>query len=642
MELTTSQKAAVTAVILAAAGILTTLKDCSDQSPTPAVSPSVVASTSPSPTASPAISPVPIPSVSPSPTVSPSGSPVAGLTIWANDGGEKIPRDDTGRAHTSLVWDGAKVTLHAARNEVVSFQLIVEAQQQTTVSAPTVTVDPAIQQSVFTAKYVQIKGLSMFSYNPTYDERHVPMKFRRAGYSPTTGAASGGWVNRPDHDKFYPDALVPIALLPQVTVPAGKSQSFWVDLFISKATPAGSYSGMAVTGGKPIPIALTVAALTLPDKPYAKAMVALSNDLTSRYGSSDQPLRDAHFRMMHEHRISLIDASLTGTAPPPQEWSDRMTGKTYATGPGAGVGQDALAVGLYGSWSWAKTQTVMTANSQAWSTWCKANAPQADCFLYVCDETLCSPTATIQQYASWVKTGGLLALATISPTAAASMPAVSPVTSWFQIAPPTWGPAIAALQAAGTQVWSYNGKRPLTPSFATEDDGVALRALPWAQIKKGIQRHFFWNATYYNDTQGGRGQTDVWNTAATFSYPITQDPSYGEYSGSHSNGDGMLVYPGTDKIFPASSLAYWGPIASIRLKQWRRGIEDMDLYSLASQMNKAKADTVLTRMVPKVYWDVGVDNPSDPTYVHTDISWSTNSDDWEQARRDLENIALGF
>ncbi|MFA5975534.1 MAG: T9SS type A sorting domain-containing protein, partial [Elusimicrobiota bacterium] len=33
-----------------------------------------------------------------------------------------------------------------------------------------------------------------------------------------------------------------------------------------------------------------------------------------------------------------------------------------------------------------------------------------------------------------------------------------------------------------------------------------------------------------------------------------------------------------------------------------------------------------------------VDNPSDPTYVLTDISWSTNPDAWEAARLQLANM----
>jgi hypothetical protein len=36
-----------------------------------------------------------------------------------------------------------------------------------------------------------------------------------------------------------------------------------------------------------------------------------------------------------------------------------------------------------------------------------------------------------------------------------------------------------------------------------------------------------------------------------------------------------------------------------------------------------------------------VDNQADPTYRRTDISWSVNPDDWEQARSQLADIIEG-
>ena len=50
-------------------------------------------------------------------------------TVWAVSDGEKVERDD--RAHPlkakNAVWDGRGVRLAAARNEIVAFQVIVEA-----------------------------------------------------------------------------------------------------------------------------------------------------------------------------------------------------------------------------------------------------------------------------------------------------------------------------------------------------------------------------------------------------------------------------------------------------------------------------------------------------------------------------------
>jgi len=45
-------------------------------------------------------------------------------------------------------------------------------------------------------------------------------------------------------------------------------------------------------------------------------------------------------------------------------------------------------------------------------------------------------------------------------------------------------------------------------------------------------------------------------------------------------------------------------------------------------------------MIPTVLWEYGVANEEDPTYVYTDISWSTDPDDWEAARAELADIII--
>jgi len=44
------------------------------------------------------------------------------------------------------------------------------------------------------------------------------------------------------------------------------------------------------------------------------------------------------------------------------------------------------------------------------------------------------------------------------------------------------------------------------------------------------------------------------------------------------------------------------------------------------------------KMVPKVLWEIGVTDAADPTWVRAPISWSTDPDDWESARRKLARI----
>src|SRR5678816_158364 len=53
-------------------------------------------------------------------------------TIWAVNDGEKIERDDLNNPNKreNSAWDGHKVKIFGARNEIIAFQLIVEADRQ--------------------------------------------------------------------------------------------------------------------------------------------------------------------------------------------------------------------------------------------------------------------------------------------------------------------------------------------------------------------------------------------------------------------------------------------------------------------------------------------------------------------------------
>src|SRR5690242_21884762 len=52
-------------------------------------------------------------------------------TIWAVNDGEKIERDDLNNPNkqTNSAWDGSRVKIFGARNEIIAFQLIIEADK---------------------------------------------------------------------------------------------------------------------------------------------------------------------------------------------------------------------------------------------------------------------------------------------------------------------------------------------------------------------------------------------------------------------------------------------------------------------------------------------------------------------------------
>lgn len=100
----------------------------------------------------------------------------------------------------------------------------------------------------------------------------------------------------------------------------------------------------------------------------------------------------------------------------------------------------------------------------------------------------------------------------------------------------------------------------------------------------------------------------------------------------------MLLAPGRDVRFSSSGPGVLGPVASLRLKLWRRAIHDVDYLAQASAINAGSVTSIVSTRVPAVLWEVDVDDDNDPTYRNAPISWSINPDDWEASRKALADI----
>jgi len=633
-------------------------------------------------------------------TTSQPGTSLAPLNIaqvWANEGGDKVTRDEL-RATNDLnavlnsVWDGTTISLFGACNEVVAFNLVLEAPTAdatnvnvtlTELTGPdgaTITTRPASGDDVFNyvgrnielfyVRYLEIKGLSTDLFYDDYDERHIPERCRRP-YDEETGEGTGTWEDRPCHNKFYPDIAVPLELYSPFTITAGTNQSIWGDIYIPKTAPTGIYTGtVAITEGGTltwqIPIRLRVRNFTLPDLPNARTMLVFSSEnINDRYLGEDNAypepgtavytqsleLADRHFQLAHRHKISLIDG-FDDTEQMDETWISRLNGELFTPargydGVGVGVGNNVYSIGTYGSWSWqGGTQADMWANTDAWVNWFDTQAftTPTDYFLYLIDESDDYPQ--IEEWAQWINNNPgpgqrLMSLATIDlPTAAANTPSLDIPASWATFGITSiWQSAADSYEAnPDKRFYLYNSNRPATGSFATEDDGVALRVLPWAQYKKNIDRWFYWESTYYDNYQGNTGQTNVFQQAQTYGDFDEIDSVLGETGWNYLNGDGVLLYPGTDTRYPADSYGVQGPFASLRLKHWRRGVQDVDYLILAAVISPTRTAEIVNTMVPKVLWEVGVSDPNDPTWVLADISWSTDPDVWEAARAELAGI----
>jgi hypothetical protein len=646
-------------------------------------------------------------------------SPTTNLSaVWANEGGDKVTQDELrassqASAVTSSVWDGHCVKVFAAKNEVVSFNLVLEAA---TKAASKVSVSLSgftgpggavirsapramdklfdfteTEAELFYVRYLQITGLSQQAYGTmaAWQEATFPKRAQCPGMmqatpdSKPTGAGCP-WTQRPVANKLYPDIAVPLELVPTFDVGAAQNQSIWADVYVPKTVPSGIYGAVVTitengTATHKVPVSLRVRNFALPDAPSAKTMLFTSyGDISPRYVGINYPNPGSPEDMVvqtavknqrlvaHRHKVSLIgdDANQTGTQPAP-DYLGVLDGTFFTAangyaGPGAGTGQDVYSIGTYGGLTQGSnvTQSSFATLFGGWETWFEAHSPNTERFVYLCDEIACTQnTPTLTTLLGWWSglsgAGAKLHTFATQPLLDASMTLSDVTSAWpfsqgISMGGTSTGGTTAADQTAADaliaaepnrRLYSYNGQRPGAGSIATEDDGVALREQPWGQYKKKIDRWFWWEATYYNDFQAGLGVVDLFNSADTFG-STKGDPSYGTTGGA--NGNGLLLYPGTDMKFPASSYGIDGPIVSLRLKHWRRGIQDVDYLTLAAAIDAASVGTIVDQVVPAVLWEVQCHDPvNDCSYSYAPISWSNNPDDWEAARAKLAHIIDG-
>lgn len=619
--------------------------------------------------------------------------------VWAQDGLDKVTQEELrGSSPRNSLWDGTRISLFSAKNETVSFALVLESAESATSNVSVrfyelkdsrnhaIRSRPAENLSAskselfeylhrpiegFFVRYLPVHGTSAMFYE-AYDERHIPRALRRPHDS--QGIGKGSWNDRPKHDQSFPDILVPLELHRSFNIAAGKSQMIWFDITVPKDAAPGIYRGevelqAGAEKNRRIPVQLEVEDFALSDEPALKTMVYLGYpDIALRYTGVAWPLpgtvedrktelvRDRHFQLAHRHRLSLIDANQSGgsvgaTQPLPA-WRARLSGMLFTSvhgyaGPGTGVGNGVFSIGTYGQWDWQNSgESAMHEKLNAWGKWFQDNSPKTDVFLYLVDES--EQTDKIEQWSKWMKSNTgpgkrIRSFATLPLlTALEKTPSLDIAATWFTVGETKpWKNAVSKARDLKKPVYFYNGKHPGTPSFAIEDDGIALRALAWVQYKHQIDRWFYWESTYYNDYQAGRGQTNVFQAAHTYGKADAHDSSKGETGWNYSNGDGVLFYPGTDTAFPKESYGAMGPFASLRMKAWRRGIQDADYLALASKKNPERVERLLSRFVPRTLWENGVSDPKDPTWVRCPLGWVEDSGPWEEARRELSQIIAG-
>jgi hypothetical protein len=158
-----------------------------------------------------------------------------------------------------------------------------------------------------------------------------------------------------------------------------------------------------------------------------------------------------------------------------------------------------------------------------------------------------------------------------------------------------------ARSANGERFWTYNGKPPEAGSSILDTEGAALRTWGWIARRYDIELWYAWEGVYFSDRYNGGGPTDVRHDPVTFDERRRGRSDWG-------NGDGVLAYP--------------GPLASLRLKVLRRGLQDrLLLLELERCAGRRAAAEIEARTVPRALGE-----------ARGRSTWPVDERHWEAAR----------
>lgn len=514
------------------------------------------------------------------------------------DDGERVPRAPSVELPPTPFVGG--VELFAMRGEVVAFQAVVQAFGANGEQTFTGSLGPFTSGAGALPAAVEV-----------FAEQFVEIKRTTGGARGTGVGFARGSEPDPALLGFWADALVPGA---EVKADSGKRGALWFDVRVPEDASPGLYeSTLRVTspsGSTERAVRLRV----LPDvMPYASRPVIAYYDpanLTLRMGDRKA---EGHLRqVLHAHHVSayrnvMTVADLEADMP-------YLSGAAYSEaagyrGPGAGKGEGVEVLAAYGEFGEPGPARLPEIEALARRA---AELGVLEQTYFDAGEEGPWPDGWRPLFAANPVTKPLKIFAachsdprTLSADAIVFLPEVfDPVT------------AAEATAKLGKRVWGQNGKRPYAGPTVIDAPAVDLRANSWISARYDVAAWTYWEATSWTKKGGGK-------TPDTDTDPFTVAESFRNAGGNFSNGDGILVYPGRqlagmtdfgkDEVFP-----------SVRLKNIRRGAQDVGYIDRARAKDRAKADAIVERIVPSALR--GSRGPA---------GWPTRGKDFLDARREL-------
>jgi len=157
-------------------------------------------------------------------------------------------------------------------------------------------------------------------------------------------------------------------------------------------------------------------------------------------------------------------------------------------------------------------------------------------------------------------------------------------------------------RAKGRDWWVYNGGRPASGALVMEAPATDAREIIWGCFKHGIRVYFYWHGVHWqhnSQKQGDRNQ-NVWLNPVTFDN--RGQPRKPVKDQGFANGDGVLIYPGEEKLHPSEDRGIAGPCSTIQLANLRRGLQDHQYLTLARALGlNAPVEESVASVVPRVF-----------------------------------------
>jgi hypothetical protein len=461
---------------------------------------------------------------------------------------------------TSLWFDGTRVTLVAARGETLGLQVLHRGGGPVVLQLPARSAAPGGGSG---------DGSHGDPGRGVIDERGGSpvvvrgfavglLEVRRPSTAMYGGSHGAGW---------YPEGLSPASA--PTTDPA------YFELEVARDAPPGVVEGELTVDGRTLPVALTIAPVTLPPMPLR--VWAYEDPWESRWDGSSERACAALFR---NYGVLLFpDVHI-------EDWPARRA--------------EVAGIRDLPVWISDKPERA-TEQVKAWIA-ATAGTEHLPFAVPIDEPRTPEQRRRVRALAEAVRAAGAGPTRFRYAVTAAPHPELGDAIDLY-IAP-------GAVHLTGDRVprWTYNGAPPFAGSMVLDAEPPGMRTWGWIAWRWQVPIWYVWDGLYWHDRHN-RKHTPMSSRKLDLRDPISFDD--GEDRG---NLDGVLALPGCQP--------------TLRMAALRRGYQDHQLLELAAACNKPAAEKVAADLVPRALGDAG----SSP-------SWPRDEAPWETARRRLIELA---